>query len=260
MLRDTGLTGKIFNIQKFSINDGPGIRTVVFFCGCPLSCRWCANPESQNTNVGRAFRSGDAGLTGRKYTLEEVLSEVEKDRCFYEESDGGITLSGGEALQQPKFVKALLREARERGLHCAVETTGYVSEETFQEMLPLIDLFLFDVKHWNREKHKTGTGVDNDLILKNLHTAMEYGTPVIARIPVIPGFNFNPEDGKELAALLKKEGVQEVHLLPFHQFGEKKYEQLQLTYEMKGVKQLHPEDMQEYLKLFLDEGLNCSIR
>lgn len=260
MPQETKPMGKIFNIQKFSINDGPGIRSVVFFCGCPLACKWCANPESQNANVARAAKSNEAGLMGRKYTLDEVLFEVEKDRCFYEESGGGITLSGGEALQQPRFTRALLEEARAKGLHCALETTGYVPEAVFQEVLPLVDLFLFDVKHWNSEKHMAGTEVDNALILKNLHTAMEYGTPLIARIPVIPGFNFSNEDGRGLAMLLRREGVQEVHLLPFHQFGEKKYEQLQLPYEMKGVKQLHPEDMQDYLKLFLDEGLNCSIR
>lgn len=254
------LTGKIFNIQKFSINDGPGIRSVVFFCGCPLACKWCANPESQNGNIARAAQCGEKGMVGRKYTVEEVLFEVEKDRCFYEESGGGITLSGGEALQQHRFSMALLREAHARGLHCAVETTGYVQEDIFREFLPHVDLFLFDVKHFCSAKHMRGTGVDNAVILKNLHAAMEYGTPLIARIPVIPGFNFSPEDGAGLADLLRREGVQEAHLLPFHQFGEKKYEQLQLPYEMRGVKQLHPEDLQDYLKLFLDLGLNCSIR
>lgn len=259
-MQEARLTGKIFNIQKFSINDGPGIRSVVFFCGCPLACRWCANPESQNVNAAHVLHSGSEGLSGRKYTLEEVLFEVEKDRCFYEESGGGITLSGGEALQQRRFAEALLKALRSRGLHCAVETTGYIPEESFKSFLPMIDLFLFDVKHWNAEKHLQGTGVDNALILRNLHTVMEHGTPLIARIPVIPQFNFTPEDGRALAKLLRAERVQEVHLLPFHQFGEKKYKELQLNYEMEGVKQLHSEDLQEYLKLFLNEGLNCSIR
>lgn len=259
-MQTTSLTGKIFNIQKFSINDGPGIRSVVFFCGCPLACRWCANPESQNGNALHVLHSDSKDLSGRKYTLEEVLFELEKDRCFYEESGGGITLSGGEALQQRRFAKELLKALRSRGLHCAVETTGYVPEEDFKQFLPLIDLFLFDVKHWNAQRHMQGTGVDNVLILKNLHTVMEYGTPLIARIPVIPNFNFSPEDGRALAKLLRAEHVQEVHLLPFHQFGEKKYKELQLAYEMEGVKQLHSEDLQDYLKLFLDAGLNCSIR
>lgn len=254
------IRGNIFNIQKFSINDGPGIRSVVFFCGCPLRCRWCANPESQNINLQRAAECGDSKMAGKAYSLEEVLLEVEKDRCFYEESGGGITLSGGEALQQHEFALALLREAHKRTLHCAVETTGFTRREIFREFCRYTDLFLFDVKHWNSEAHRRGTGVDNALILENLHYAMEHGIPLIARIPVIPGFNYSLEDALKLAALLRSEDVQEVHLLPFHQFGEKKYEQLHLPYEMKGLKQLHAEDLQDYLNVFLETGLNCSIR
>ncbi len=253
------LTGQIFNIQRFSINDGPGIRSTVFFCGCPLSCRWCSNPESQNRCRREALASGDRKLIGREWTVSEVMDEVEKDRDFYEESGGGITLSGGEVLQQHAFATALLREARGRSLHCAAETTGYASHEVFAQFTENIDLLLFDMKHCDREIHYQKTGVYNDQILENMRFAVENDVPVIARVPVIPKFNANLKAARGMAALLREIGIHEVHLLPFHQLGEKKYEQLKLPYEMKGVSQLHPENLQNYLQVFLDAGLDCSF-
>ncbi len=252
--------GLIFNIQKFSINDGPGIRSTIFFAGCPLSCLWCSNPESQNRNREAALACKDPKLTGRAWTIEEVLAEVEKDRCFYEESGGGITLSGGEVLQQHSFAIALLQEAHKRSLHCAAETTGFASHEVFSEFIKHIDLLLFDMKHCDRELHKERTGVYNDIILKNMRYALEQRVPVIARIPVIPRFNANRKAAAGMAALLKDMGISEVHLLPFHQFGEKKYEQLGIPYEMANVKQLHPEHLQSYFEVFSREGLNVSFR
>lgn len=255
-----GDTGLIFNIQKFSINDGPGIRSTVFFAGCPLSCPWCSNPESQNHNRAAAQASGDPKLMARPWTVEEVLTEVEKDRDFYEESGGGITLSGGEVLEQHIFAVSLLKEAQRRGLHCAAETTGYAPHDVFGEFIRHIDLLLFDMKHCSREIHHAKTGVYNDQILLNMRYAVEQRVPVIARIPVIPKFNANKKAALGMAALLKDIGIHEVHLLPFHQFGEKKYEQLGLSYEMKGVKQLHPEDLKNYQDIFLAEGLDCTFR
>lgn len=252
-------TGLIFNIQKFSINDGPGIRSTIFFAGCPLSCLWCSNPESQNRNRETALASGDPKLMGKAWTVDEVLTEVEKDRCFYEESDGGITLSGGEVLQQHAFAVALLKEAHKRSLHCAAETTGFASHEVFSEFIENIDLLLFDMKHCDREIHHEKTGVYNDIILENMRYAVEKKIPVIARIPVIPGFNANKKAAVGMAALLKDMGIREVHLLPFHQFGEKKYEQLGIPYRMSGVNQLHPENLQTYLNVFLEQGLDCSF-
>lgn len=252
--------GLIFNIQKFSINDGPGIRSTVFFAGCPLSCRWCSNPESQNRFRDKAVASGDQKLIGREWTVEEVLAEVEKDRDFYEESGGGITLSGGEVLQQHKFAVKLLKEARMRGLHCAAETTGYAVPKVFAEFAENIDLLLFDMKHWDREKHFEKTGVYNDVILENMKRAAEQGIPVIARIPVIPKFNAGLKDAGGMAELLVKLGIREVHLLPFHQFGEKKYEQLQTEYEMAGVRQLHPENLEKYRQVFEAAGLEASFK
>ena len=213
---DNTLTGLIFNIQKFSINDGPGIRSTIFFAGCPLSCRWCSNPESQNRNRNAALACGDPKLTGRSWTIEEVLAEAEKDRCFYEESGGGITLSGGEVLQQHDFAAALLKEAHKRGLHCAAETTGFAAHEVFSEFIRNIDLLLFDMKHCAREIHREKTGVYNDVILENMRYAVAQKVPIIARIPVIPGFNANKKAAAGMAALLKDMEITEVHLLPFH--------------------------------------------
>ena len=254
------MTGKLFNIQKFSINDGPGIRTTVFFKGCPLQCKWCSNPESQNRNAAIADAMEDITYSGREYTTQEVLAEVLKDKPFYEESDGGMTMSGGEVLQQADFAMELADAARAEGIHVAVETTGYANPTRFAQFMEHIDLFLFDFKHIDREAHFQGTGVYNDVILQNLQQLIDAGKPVIARIPVIPRFNTGIPVAKAMAAHLRQVGVKEVHLLPFHQFGQNKYTQLGIPYEMEEVKQLHPEVLENYRKAFLDEGLDCTFR
>ena len=252
--------GRVFNIQKFSINDGPGIRTTVFFKGCPLRCAWCSNPESQNRNAPIADTVEDALFCGREYGVSEVMDVVRQDVDFYEESGGGMTLSGGEVLQQMDFAAALIEAARAGGIHTAVETTGYAAPERFREFLPLPDLFLFDFKHYDREIHRAYTGVYNDVILENLRDLVAAGKPVIARIPVIPRFNAGMTHARGLARSLVDLGVGEVHLLPFHQFGERKYETLGIEYAWKGVRQLHPEDLERYRQVFLDAGLDCSFQ
>ena len=253
------ITGRIFNIQKFSINDGPGIRTTVFFRGCPLSCGWCANPESQDRNAGTADRTGNGAYTGREYTVDEVMAVVRQDIDFYIESGGGMTLSGGEPLRQPDFARALIEAAHAEGIHCAVETTGFAAPERFREFMPLPDLFLYDFKHYDRELHREGTGVYNDVIIENLRALTAAGRPVIARVPVIPRFNLGMSHAKNMAAALVGAGVKKAHLLPFHQLGEKKYEELGIDYRWKGVKQLHPEMLENYLKVFTDAGLDCAV-
>ena len=254
------LKGRIFNIQKFSINDGPGIRTTVFFKGCPLQCGWCSNPESQNRNAPIADAMENEQYCGREHTVEEVMAVVRQDADFYIESGGGMTLSGGEVLQQAEFAAALIEAAHAENIHAAVETTGFAAPERFKAFLPHPDLFLFDFKHYDREIHKQFTGVYNDVILENLRAAVAAGKPVIARIPVIPRFNVGIKCARGMAATLSDIGVKEVHLLPFHQFGEKKYEELGIEYAWKGVKQLHPEALEKYRQVFLDAGLDCSFR
>ena len=253
-------TGQIFNIQKFSINDGPGIRTTVFFKGCPLACRWCANPESQNRYAAQAQLLDDDRCRCREVTVEEVMAEVLQDKAFYDQSGGGMTLSGGEGLQQVEFAAAMCRAARAEGIHTAAETTGFAPPERFRLLLDEVDLLLLDVKHSDPAVHRAGTGVDNRLILDNLRTAAVSGKDIIARIPVIPRFNSGPEDARRLAALLTDLKVHEVHLLPFHQFGERKYQQMGVPYDYDGVEQLHPEDLEDYRQIFLDAGLDCTFR
>jgi len=294
--------GIIFNIQKFSIHDGPGVRTTVFLKGCPLRCRWCSNPESQLSRVqimyhgdhclhcskcvrtcpGKAITAAQDGrihidfqkcsgclacvqdcpgraLTneGEYKTVDEVVDLCMQDVDFYEESGGGVTVSGGEGMVQPDFVEALILRLKDKGIHTAIETTGHVSPEIFHRLAPLFDLLLFDVKHYDSEKHKKGTGVGTELIHGNLRWACEHGLSILPRIPVIPGFNTDLSDAEGIAALLSEIGLQRVQLLPFHQMGERKYEFLNRTYEMAGIKALHPEDLAAYQQIFIDQGIQC---
>ena len=257
MMENTGL---IFNIQKFSIHDGPGIRTTVFFKGCPLRCRWCSNPESQNRYARRTQGLEDPAFRGRRYTVEEVMQIVRQDGPFYERSGGGITFSGGDVLQQAEFAADLAEAAHREGIHVAAETEGYSPPERFRFLMDHVDLFLYDFKHADREVHFQQTGVYNDLILENLKQIIAAGKPVIARIPVIPGFNASCADAEQMAEALAGIGVREVHLLPFHQMGESKYVKLGVCYAMKGVAQLHPEELGEYREVFAARGLNCSFQ
>lgn len=245
------LTGIIFNIQKFSLNDGPGIRTNVFFKGCPLRCRWCANPESQKPEVERL---GDEEK-GIAMTVEEIIRICLQDKDFYEESQGGVTLTGGEVLAQPDFATALLMTLKKEGLHTAMETSGFASPATFRKVTQYVDLLLFDLKHWSTEKHLEGTGVSNELPLQNMAWAIQQGKEVLPRIPVIPGFNDSPEDALEMARTLKAVGAAKAQLLPFHQFGQNKYHQLGREYAYETTPSLHPEDLADYLQIMQDNGI-----
>lgn len=292
--------GTVFNIQKFSLHDGPGVRTTVFLKGCPLRCKWCSNPESQACRPQILYHSAecvhckkcvascprqaisedgtiridDAKCTGcltcvrgcpkraltcegEVRTAEEVFQVCMQDFDFYEESGGGVTISGGEGMMQPDFVEALLRRCKDRGIHTAIETTGCVRPEVFQRLAPQLDLLLFDVKHWDSAKHRAGTGAGNEQIVDNLRWGHRQGLNILPRIPVIPGFNETLEDGAGIAGLLRETGFTRAQLLPFHQMGERKYEFLNRGYALTGVKALHPEDLAEYRQVFLDRGIDC---
>ena len=248
------ITGFIYNIQKFSLHDGPGIRTVVFLKGCPLSCFWCSNPESLN---------GSPCKDNREYTLEEVLKICFEDRPFYEETTGeaggGVTLSGGEALDQWEFSLELLRALRNEGIHSVIETSGYATREIFDKVSEAADLLLFDIKHHDDRRHVEGTGVHNELILSNFKSAVGRGIDLLPRLPVIPGYNDSAEDACSFAALFLSMGVKRLQLLPFHQLGEKKYELLNLPYSMKNIPQLHPEDLEDFKRVFTGKGMDCFI-
>jgi pyruvate formate lyase activating enzyme len=192
---------------------------------------------------------------GRRYSLDEVLEECLKDRAFYEESGGGVTLSGGEALVQADFAEALLRGLGEAGIHRAIETSGAVPRESFNRMIHQAELILFDIKHHRRDRHFEGTGVYNDGILENFRSALAAPPAVLPRIPVIPGYNDSLEDAAAFAELLTAAGARDLQLLPFHQFGRKKYAMLGMDYGFEQANGLFPEDLGEYRRVLESHGL-----
>lgn len=283
--------GRIFNIQHFSVHDGPGIRTVVFFKGCPLRCAWCANPESQVRNIqlgwskkscigcknceknlsrfgchfaddGSSGGQGEKSLfwntdmalsysdvvevdrtcptealhaIGRDMTVSEILYEVEKDSVFYAESDGGITLSGGEPLLQHEFVTELLREAGSRHIHRAIETTALCRYEAFESVAAELDYLLVDIKTWSAALHEKWTGMKNEVILENITKIRRRfpDLPIHARTPVIPGVNDTETEIAAIARFVKSLGANTKHeLLKYHRLGEPKYSSLHREYEM----------------------------
>ena len=244
----------IFDIQRNSFVDGPGIRTTVFFKGCNLRCKWCHNPESQSfdkqmmfykdkcTGCGKCrevcpnhlqscdfcgkcelYCPADARkVCGREYTPAEVFAEVIKDKAFYDNSGGGVTFSGGECMLQLDFLREILEKCKAAGIHTAVDTAGNVPWESFEKILPFTDLFLYDIKAFGAELHRKGTGVSNELILENLKN-LSGRADIIVRIPVIGGYNDNDEEIRQIADFLKQIKIIKAELLPYHAMGEHKY-------------------------------------
>lgn len=234
--------GRIFNIQRFSLHDGPGIRTILFLKGCMLRCRWCCNPESQEYEIQTMTTeviSGDVEHknVGQDVTVKELLDIVEKDRPYYRRSGGGLTLSGGECLFQPEFAKALLRGAKERGINTAIESTAGISYDKIKELLPYIDYFLMDIKHLSSNKHKEFTRIDNTLMLENAMKIAKSGeTNLTIRVPVVPTFNDTKEEIAAIALFASKlPGVKALHLLPYHRLGQDKYCGLGREYGMLHI-------------------------
>lgn len=296
------LAGTVFDIQRFSLHDGPGIRTIVFLKGCPLSCKWCSNPESQHIkpvimykktdclDCGRcmtvckigainpeykgcinrdicsgcgecvnACPSGALVVKGKTMTIQQVVKELKKDATTYRRSGGGITLSGGEPLVQYAFASELLKACKAQGWNTAIETTGIGTEEAIETVIPYVDTVLLDIKHMDGEQHKKFTGADNELVKKHVPRICQISNTVI-RIPVVPGFNFSTEAVKSIAEYAKTlMGIRIIHLLPYHSFGENKYGLLGQDYEMKDIKPLKPEDLEESKKMVESLGFQCII-
>ena len=225
----TEVTGTVFDIQGYSIHDGPGIRTTVFLKGCPLRCAWCQNPESQSGRPERLREAGGGGrVVGRRMTAREVFAEVAKDAVFYQRSGGGVTLSGGEPLAQPRFAEAILALAREAGFHTAVDTSGHGAWPRVRPVFERTDLVLYDLKHLDAARHRAATGVGNHQVLDNLRRVRDLGIEVWVRVPVIPGWNDGDENLAAVVDLVGRElgAGTPVFLLPYHPFGEGKYEAL----------------------------------
>ena len=240
--------GRIFNIQRFSIHDGPGIRTIVFFKGCYMRCLWCCNPESQEYEIQTLVENGVKKTVGKDVTAEDIMPEILADVTYFRRSGGGVTLSGGEVLAQPEFAKELLKACKENGLHTAIETTLNAPWEDVEKILPYLDLVLMDVKHLDSAKHKRFTGVPNERILENAKKLAATGVELIIRTPVIPTFNDTPEEIKAISNFAASlQGVKEHHLLPYHRLGQDKYTGLSRTYALSEITPPSDEKM-NYLK------------
>lgn len=267
----------ISDIQRFCMHDGPGVRTTVFFKGCPLRCEWCHNPETQDcqkeflfykekcigcgfckacdketcTVCGECAKSCPTGareVVGREYTAQEVYDQIQKDVAFYGEK-GGVTFSGGECMMQIEPLTEILKTCKENGIHTAVDTSGCVPFDSFEKVLQYTDLFLYDVKLFDSEKHKKYTGADNEQILSNLKKLFKVGAKIWIRIPIVPSVNDSIEELKKIKAFLDECGSYErIELLPYHPMGESKSRALGKTSHLFKIPD--PEKMKSLKKIF----------
>lgn len=289
----------IFNIQKFSLHDGPGIRTSIFLKGCPLRCKWCSNPESQNPYVniflkdenrtkidvkkddlnfdqdgyiieddiffdllkanGIEDNSVKYDQVGRPMDLDKLVEIAMEDKVFYDSSKGGVTISGGEPLMQATLLVELVKKLKAQGLHTAIETTLFTNPENVSKLYPYLDLFIADCKNWNEEVHQIKTGVLNRIILENLREVVKNAKDYLIRIPVIPDFNYSKEDAYEFAKLFNDMGIEKVQLLPFHQFGKGKYENYGIKYDYNDKKALVDDDLTDMVKILEESGIKAWV-
>ena len=254
--------GRIFDIQRYSIHDGIGIRTIVFLKGCALRCRWCCNPESQSYEIETMTQNGRPKTCGQDVTVREVMQTVRRDMPYYSRSDGGLTLSGGESLLQPEFATALLMAGKELEINTAMESMGFAEYSTIEKLLPYLDTYLMDIKHMDPAKHREWCGKENTLMVENAMKIAKSGqTQLIIRVPVIPGFNDTEAEISAIARYASSlPGVAEIHLLPYHNYGEGKYTALGRPYPMGNAARPSDEKMQS-LKAAAERGtdLYCQI-
>jgi len=306
--KENEIVGMIFNLQKYSLEDGPGIRTTVFMKGCPLCCLWCFNPESQNkeselfyfdekciecdacvkvcpegaikkikskskgkykinrdicTKCGKCVEvcpSQALQLIGKLVTVNELFNEIEKDKIFYNNSNGGVTISGGEPLAQPIFVEKILKKCQIEGIHTAIETCGFAKKDVLERILKYTDLVLIDIKHINSKIHKKLTGVSNELILNNIKILDKSKVPFILRVPIIPGYNDSKEEIQAMADFIKNlQFLKKICLLPYRQLGETKYKRLGRNYELKGLKTPSFNHLKNIKSMLSMKGLRVQI-
>jgi len=268
---------RIFNIQRYSLNDGAGIRTLVFFKGCPLHCPWCSNPESRSRDsvfVRRESRciscetcemdvdecpSGAYQQMGIDYTLDQLLAEIMKDEVFYRVSGGGVTLSGGEVLSQSAFATRLLKKLKAWGIATAIETTGHGNKAGLLELAKYCDEVLYDFKIMDSMRAHAVTGINLHRVLDNFADLCAQGTKVIPRLPLIPGYTMSLENLEQVLAYLAPFGLKELHLLPFHQYGESKYGLVGLDYAMKDVKPPEEQEVEPYIRRAEAAGYRVTV-
>jgi pyruvate formate lyase activating enzyme len=261
--------GIIFDIKRFAVHDGPGIRTTVFMKGCPLSCQWCHNPESRSADictVPKTVRMGDKTFTedeivGREMTVEEVMKELQKEQIFMEESGGGVTFSGGEPLQQTDFLLEMLAACKLQNMHTTVDTTGFSNWKTLEKVAQYTDLFLYDLKLIDDNLHKTYAGVSNTLILENLEKLVELGKKVRIRIPIIPGITFTEENINQTIDYLSglKFPIEGVDLLPYHNTAAHKYERFGIENKLGELKSIRKSDLEDTKVRFEKAGFEVKI-
>ena len=294
-------TAVVTNIQRYSTHDGDGVRTTIFFKGCPLSCRWCHNPESQDfrkelffygnkcKNCGGCIPRCSSGangmeegrlvfdrskctacgsctdwciyeareLAGVDYTVEQLVKEAKKDRMFYEQSGGGVTLSGGEVMSQDiEFLEPLCRALHREGLSIFVDTCGFAPYEKYEKILPYVDTFLYDIKAMDSAVHQEWTGVENGLILENLKKLSAAGANIYIRIPTIGGVNADEGFMQQVIAFLKENNIHpaQVNLLPYHNYGRNKYASLAKEYDDASMQVPTNEQMEQFKELFINNG------
>ncbi|MFX1284297.1 MAG: glycyl-radical enzyme activating protein [Promethearchaeota archaeon] len=254
--------GVIFDIKKYALHDGPGIRTTVFLKGCPLNCWWCHNPEGQNPKPEIIWNNQNTQkeIIGREISVEEVIAEIEKDLIFYDESSGGVTFSGGEPLMQPDFLDCLLIACQERELTTTLDTCGYASWEIVKKVKDKVDLFLYDLKMIDDKKHLKYTGVSVLPILSNLKKLDKEEKKIIIRFPVITGITETEENINQLAEWISKlETVREINLLPFHKIGYSKYKKLNRENKMLDLDPPSPDRLDQLLDTFRGLGFTTKL-
>lgn len=259
----------IFDIKRFAVHDGPGIRTTVFLKGCPLRCAWCHNPESQErepltVDIMRKVNGRSVPgkkVYGERMKVDELMQILLKDVHFYEESGGGVTFSGGEPMMQAEGLLQLLKACKTHGIHTTVDTSGYAGREQFERVMPFTDLFLFDLKNMDPALHKKYTGVDNAPILSNASYLVEKDARVIFRIPVIPGINTGQDEVESMVRFLGEgaEKIAEVHLLPYHRIAQNKYRRLDMEQFLADVAEPGEQMMRQLKKEFMKTGLEVFI-
>lgn len=298
------MKGYVSNIQKFSVNDGYGIRTIVFLLGCTLNCKWCQNPETlinkptlmfaadlckgcnrcrgvcpkggpqilENgvlvLNRGQCINCFQCAetcpyealkLSGKELTVGDVLKEVLKDKVFYKNTGGGLTVSGGEPLMQIGFTEELLKRVKQEGIGTCIETAGNVPWVNFEKVLPYTDLFLYDVKFDDADLHMEWTGCDNRLIQENLEKLVMTDKEVIVRIPLIPDVNDGLEFKRIIDRITEMERIKEIHILPFHQLGSSKYDQMGMEYTMGDCREDNEEMVRECERYAIAKGFRVSV-